>query len=57
MAKSSIAKDMDFPYLMSMNPVRDPDFPGPGFVAKPYVNDSNFRNLWNRWADYLLGEA
>lgn len=57
MAKSSAANDMNFPYLMGLESVRDAEFPGPGHVVKPYVNDSNFRNLWSRWADYLLEEA
>jgi 3-phenylpropionate/trans-cinnamate dioxygenase alpha subunit len=57
MAKSSAAKGIEFPYLMGMETERDEHFRGPGHVVKPYVNDSNFRNLWGRWADYLLGEA
>jgi hypothetical protein len=57
MAKSSAARNVAFPYLMGMDSERDPDSPGPGHVVKPYVNDSNFRNLWDRWAEYLLEEA
>jgi len=57
MAKSTMVRDLDFPYIMGMNSQRDPDFPGPGHVVRPYVNDTNFRNLWSRWADYLVGEV
>jgi 3-phenylpropionate/trans-cinnamate dioxygenase alpha subunit len=57
MAKSSAVRGIEFPYMMGIESKQDPDFPGPGHVVKPYVNDSNFRNLWLRWADYLLGEA
>ncbi|MEY9776411.1 aromatic ring-hydroxylating dioxygenase subunit alpha [Arthrobacter sp. MW3 TE3886] len=57
MAKSSAVRGIEFPYMMGIESKQDPDFPGPGHVVKPYVNDSNFRNLWTRWADYLLGEA
>lgn len=56
-AGSTMAQDIDFPYLMGMESERDPDFPGPGNVVTPYVNDTNFRNLWGRWGDYLLGKA
>lgn len=55
-ARSTMARDIDFPYVMGMDSQRDPDFPGPGHVVTPYVNDANFRNLWNRWLDYLTGE-
>ena len=57
MAKSTMVRDLDFPYIMGMNSQRDPDFPGPGHAVRPYVNDTNFRNLWSRWADYLVGEV
>lgn len=56
-AKSSMAKKMVFPYMMGMDSQPDPEFPGPGHVVKPYVNDSNFRNLWSRWAEYMTGEV
>lgn len=56
-AKSTMARDLEFPYIMGMESQRDPDFKGPGHVVRPYVNDTNFRNLWGRWADYLVGEV
>ncbi|MFD0772785.1 Rieske 2Fe-2S domain-containing protein [Streptomonospora algeriensis] len=56
-AGSTMAEDIEFPYVMGMDSVRDPDFPGPGHVVKPYVNDSNFRNLWSRWSDYMTGQV
>jgi len=56
-AGSTMVRDVDFPYTMGMDGSRDPDFPGPGHVVTPYVNDTNFRNLWSRWGDYLAGEV
>ncbi|GAA3731091.1 3-phenylpropionate/trans-cinnamate dioxygenase alpha subunit [Spinactinospora alkalitolerans] len=56
-AGSTMARNIEFPYVMGMDSVRDPDFPGPGHVVKPYVNDSNFRNLWSRWSDYMTGQV
>lgn len=56
-AKSTLVQDVEFPYIMGMESEPDPAFPGPGHVVKPYVNDTNFRNLWSRWADYLVGEV
>lgn len=52
-AGSTMVKDVDFPYIMGMESEPDPDFAGPGHVVTPYVNDTNFRNLWSRWGDYL----
>lgn len=56
-AESTIIRDVDFPYVMGMDSIRDPEFPGPGHVVTPYVNDTNFRNLWRRWGDYLADEV
>jgi phenylpropionate dioxygenase-like ring-hydroxylating dioxygenase large terminal subunit len=56
-AGSTMVADVDFPYVMGMDSEPDPDFAGPGHVVRPYVNDTNFRNLWSRWADYLAGEV
>lgn len=56
-AESTMVRDVDFPYIMGMDSVRDPEFPGPGHVVTPYVNDTNFRNLWSRWGDYLADEV
>jgi 3-phenylpropionate/trans-cinnamate dioxygenase alpha subunit len=58
-AKSSIVRDrgVQFPYIMGMESEPDPQFAGPGHVVTPYVNDTNFRNLWSRWSDYLTGKA
>lgn len=55
-AKSSYVRDIEFPYFMGMGSERDPDFAGPGHVVTPYVNDTNFRNLWGRWGDYMTGQ-
>lgn len=55
-AESTMVRDIDFPYIMGMESERDADFPGPGHAVVPYVNDTNFRNLWSRWGDYLAGE-
>lgn len=54
-AKSTMNRDVEFPYIMGMDSEVDTTFPGPGHVVTPYVNDINFRNLWSRWADYLVG--
>ena len=56
-AGSTMVRDIDFPYVMGMDSTPDPQFPGPGHAVVPYVNDTNFRNLWSRWGDYLAGEA
>ncbi|WP_052493420.1 aromatic ring-hydroxylating dioxygenase subunit alpha [Rhodococcus sp. MEB064] len=56
-AASTMVKDVDFPYSMGMDSDPDPDFAGPGHVVTPYVNDTNFRNLWSRWGDYLAEEV
>lgn len=55
-AKSTMARDIDFPYVMGMD--REPltEFPGPGHVVSPYVTDTNFRNLWSTWAEYMTRE-
>ncbi|MEV6850574.1 aromatic ring-hydroxylating dioxygenase subunit alpha [Actinoplanes sp. NPDC051411] len=56
-AGMTMVRDVDFPYAMGMQSHPDPEFPGPGNAVVPYVNDTNFRNLWSRWGDYLAGEA
>ncbi|MFI8566442.1 aromatic ring-hydroxylating dioxygenase subunit alpha [Rhodococcus sp. NPDC078407] len=56
-AASTMVVDVDFPYSMGMDSDPDPDFAGPGHVVTPYVNDTNFRNLWSRWGDYLADEV
>jgi len=56
-AKYTMAKDLEFPYIMGMESEPATDFAGPGHVVTPYVNDTNFRNMWERWGDYLLGEV
>ncbi|MDX3233913.1 aromatic ring-hydroxylating oxygenase subunit alpha [Streptomyces sp. ME19-01-6] len=52
----SAIREVDLPYVMGMDAEPVTDYPGPGKVVKPYMNDSNFRNLWGTWAAYLLGE-
>lgn len=56
-ARSTMARDLEFPYIMGMDSEPAEDFAGPGHVVVPYVNDTNFRNLWSRWGDYLAGEV
>lgn len=53
------SRDIEFPYIMGMgrDPLTKDEFAGPGHVVKPYVTDTNFRNLWSRWADYLNEEV
>ncbi len=53
MAGSSLCRDLSFPYLMGLG--REPvvDFPGPGVAVQPYMTETNFRNLWQTWFDYL----
>ncbi|GAA1517025.1 aromatic ring-hydroxylating oxygenase subunit alpha [Nocardioides humi] len=56
-AGSSVAKHLEFPYVMGIE--REPlsDFPGPGHVVSPYVTDTNFRGLWGTYTDYMLKES
>jgi phenylpropionate dioxygenase-like ring-hydroxylating dioxygenase large terminal subunit len=56
-AGSSLARDMDFPYLMGLDRPPLADWPGTGHAVTPYVTDTNFRNLWGTWLDYLTREA
>jgi 3-phenylpropionate/trans-cinnamate dioxygenase alpha subunit len=56
-AGSSMARDMHFPYLMGLGQPPLPDWPGPGYAVSPYVTDTNFRNLWTTWLDYLTREG
>lgn len=55
-AGSSLAGDLEFPYQMGMDSERLEDFPGPGFAVRPYVTETNFRNLWGTWLSYLTEE-
>lgn len=52
-------RNIDFPYIMGIKkvPLTREEFAGPGHVVSPYVNDSNFRNLWSRYADYMSEEV
>lgn len=52
--KSAAARELEFPYVMGLNQPAESNYPGPGVAIRPYMNDSNFRNLWSTWADYLL---
>lgn len=56
-AGSTLARDVEFPYIMGLDRPRLDDFPGPGHAVSPYVTDTNFRNLWSTWLDYLTREA
>ncbi|MGH9064709.1 MAG: aromatic ring-hydroxylating oxygenase subunit alpha [Acidimicrobiales bacterium] len=53
-ARGMVADDLLFPYEMGMDlePIRD--FPGTGVAVRPYVTETNFRNMWRTWLDYLL---
>jgi 3-phenylpropionate/trans-cinnamate dioxygenase alpha subunit len=53
MAGSSLGRSLSFPYLMGMDQEPLTDFPGPGVAVAPYVTETNFRNLWQTWFDYL----
>lgn len=55
-AGSSMARDLDFPYLMGLPSKPVEDWPGPGYAVSPYVTDVNFRNLWRTWLDFMTGE-
>lgn len=55
-AGSSMVKDLDFPYQMDLGSEPLEDFPGPGFAVGRYVTETNFRNLWSTWLDYLRKE-
>jgi 3-phenylpropionate/trans-cinnamate dioxygenase alpha subunit len=56
MTGSTLARDVEFPYIQGLE--REPlsDFPGPGYAVEPYVTEDNFRNLWSTWARYMEGE-
>lgn len=55
-AGSTMARDVEFPYVMGLERPKLEDFPGPGHAVSPYVTDTNFRNLWSTWLDYLTRE-
>jgi phenylpropionate dioxygenase-like ring-hydroxylating dioxygenase large terminal subunit len=50
---SSMVRNLDFPYQMGMDAKPLEDWPGPGFAVTPYVTETNFRNLWGTWLDYV----
>lgn len=52
-AGSTLARDMDFPYLMDMDGKPLEDWPGPGEAVSPYVSERNFRNEWATWLSYM----
>lgn len=52
-AGSSMCRDLSFPYLMGLGRSPVPDFPGPGVAVQPYMTETNFRNLWQTWLEYL----
>ncbi|OZD81360.1 3-phenylpropionate dioxygenase [Rhodococcus sp. 05-339-2] len=51
--KGSVVREMDFPYVSGLKQEPVANYPGPGVALQPYMNDSNFRNLWSTWAKYL----
>ncbi len=53
MSGSSLCRDLNFPYLMGLGQEPLTDFPGPGVAVQPYMTETNFRNLWQTWLDYL----
>ncbi|WP_213571188.1 Rieske 2Fe-2S domain-containing protein [Rhodococcus sp. USK13] len=54
--QGSAIRELDLPYVMGIDQQQVPDYPGPGHVVQPYMNDSNFRNLWSTWASYVSGD-
>jgi len=56
-AGSSMARGIEFPYLMGLDRSPLTDWPGPGHAVSPYVTDTNFRNLWSTWLEYLTREG
>src|ERR671933_1308077 len=52
-AGSSVVRELFFPYQMGMDLVPEESFPGPGVAVRPYVTETNFRNLWGTWMNYL----
>lgn len=52
-AGSSLARTIDFPYLMGLDSQALDDWPGPGHAVTPYVTEGNFRNQWQTWLDYV----
>ena len=57
LAKSTMVRDIDSRTSWGWRASRTPTSPAPVTSSRPYVNDTNFRNLWTRWGDYLAGEA
>lgn len=53
MAGSSLCRNISFPYLMGRGRPPLTDFPGPGVAVSPYMTETNFRNLWQTWLEYL----
>jgi 3-phenylpropionate/trans-cinnamate dioxygenase alpha subunit len=53
MAGSSLCRDVAFPYLMGLDQEPLGNFPGPGVAVQPYMTETNFRNMWATWLDYL----
>ncbi|MGH9110348.1 MAG: aromatic ring-hydroxylating dioxygenase subunit alpha [Acidimicrobiales bacterium] len=53
MSGSTLARDVEFPYIQGLGRKRLENFPGPGYAVEPYVTDDNFRNLWSTWARYM----
>ena len=53
MASSPLCRDLSFPYFMGLTRAPLDDFPGPGVVMQPYMTETNFRNLWQTWLEYL----
>jgi phenylpropionate dioxygenase-like ring-hydroxylating dioxygenase large terminal subunit len=49
------AAAMDFPVTMGLESEVEEDFPGPGVAVTPYINDTNFRNFWATYLNYLEG--
>ncbi|WP_102346439.1 aromatic ring-hydroxylating oxygenase subunit alpha [Bacillus sp. Marseille-P3661] len=54
--KGTVAQDLLFPYEMGIDGEPLKDFPGPGVAKEPYFNETNFRNQWHTWANYMLKE-
>jgi 3-phenylpropionate/trans-cinnamate dioxygenase alpha subunit len=53
MAGNPAAQELSFPYLMGLDQEPIDDFPGPGVAVTPYMTETNFRNMWQTWLEYL----
>lgn len=50
---TAAAEDLEYPVVMGLDAEIQTDFPGPGVCVTPYINDTNFRNFWATYLNYL----